>query len=266
MRAITNCPSCQTQFVVTEEQLNQHQGKVRCGSCLKVFDATQHMVAPENASGRHTSREDVEEQLRAIEAGEIAETGNEETYDPAQADTITADDQDRYFNKTKKSAKSGNAFAKRLLWLVGLILLLAAIAQSIYFLRTEIAAYYPNTKPYLLLACEKLNCSLALPRKIDFIVIDDSDMQEDPEHLGLVHLTSTLINQAGFSQAYPNIELTLTDINDTPKLRRIFKPIEYLPAHTEVTKGLAAGEEVKIKLAITTPGISVSGYRLLVSY
>ncbi|HPV31989.1 MAG TPA: zinc-ribbon domain-containing protein, partial [Methylotenera sp.] len=44
MSNITNCPNCQTQFVVSKKQLKQYQGKVRCGHCLHVFDATMHMV------------------------------------------------------------------------------------------------------------------------------------------------------------------------------------------------------------------------------
>ena len=44
MSNITNCPNCQTQFVVSKKQLKQYQGKVRCGHCLHVFDATLHMV------------------------------------------------------------------------------------------------------------------------------------------------------------------------------------------------------------------------------
>ena len=44
MSNITLCPNCQTQFVVTKKQLKQYQGKVRCGHCLHVFDATLHMV------------------------------------------------------------------------------------------------------------------------------------------------------------------------------------------------------------------------------
>jgi hypothetical protein len=147
-----------------------------------------------------------------------------------------------------------------------LVLLLTAIAQSIYYFRSEIAIYYPKIKPYLVQACEKIGCSIALPKKIDLIVIDDSDMQEDANYEGLIRLSSTLINQANFNQAYPNIELTLTDIEDIPKLRRIFKPDEYLPNHADIVKGLAAGEEVKVNLAITAQGEAVAGYRVFVSY
>ena len=152
------------------------------------------------------------------------------------------------------------------MFLLALILLLAAMLQSIYFLRNDIAIYYPSTKPFLIKICQPLACSIDLPQKIELIVIDDSDMQEDKTYAGLMRLSSTLINQAAFNQAFPNLEVTLTDTDDKPKLRRVFKPIEYLPEHADIKNGIAPNEEIKIKLAITTDNIAVAGYRIFVTY
>lgn len=40
----TKCPHCQAQFRISEEHLKQAKGQVRCGSCLKVFLATENLV------------------------------------------------------------------------------------------------------------------------------------------------------------------------------------------------------------------------------
>jgi predicted Zn finger-like uncharacterized protein len=40
----TKCPHCAAQFKIGVEQLKQAKGKVRCGSCLEVFLATQNLV------------------------------------------------------------------------------------------------------------------------------------------------------------------------------------------------------------------------------
>nr|WP_067296293.1 DUF3426 domain-containing protein [Marinobacterium profundum] len=39
---ITECPECETRFNVSEGQLKLADGKVRCGACLRVFDARAH--------------------------------------------------------------------------------------------------------------------------------------------------------------------------------------------------------------------------------
>ncbi|MDO9234130.1 MAG: DUF3426 domain-containing protein [Methylotenera sp.] len=185
--------------------------------------------------------------------------------------SIIADNRANYFDdlasKDKLTTKNINKKSRRWLWLMGaFILLICAVAQTIYFLRDNIATYYPNTKPILEKACQSLGCSVSLPKQIESIVIDDSDMQEDLNVEGVMHLSSRLINKADFNLAYPNLELTLTDSDDNPTLRRVFKPAEYLPANTDIASGLKAGETIKIKLAITTTGQTVAGYRIFVTY
>ena len=295
MSSITNCPVCQTQFVVTDEQLSQYNGKVRCGNCLNVFDATVQIVELEETQTETDSTDstDLIETISydvALEQTSQDNHGNESyineistnkdiNFESTEAKnskteqnlSFIAPSQPSNFDDLadKSKLKPKKIFKKSRIWLMvlfALILLFVAITQSVYFLRNDIAIYYPKTKPYLVQICEKLTCSIDLPKKIEFIVIDDSDIQEDADYVGLMRLSSTLINQAGFQQAYPNLELTLTDTEDKPKLRRFFKPIEYLPAHTNIAKGLAPGEEVKIKLAMTTNGETVAGYRVFVTY
>ncbi len=303
----TTCPNCQTQFAVTKKQLSQYSGKVRCGHCLHVFDATQFLVKAKTKSTASKNKTLVDASVNyeddptniiknaqdtleksigtEFEADEDEDFAISETIDystlgnhfgvvtddhlgETKPNQISANSPENLSNLAKSIPKkySANKSFSWLSLLVLLFLVLAAIAQALYFLRDEIAIYYPQTKPYLEQACAPIGCSIHLPKKIDFIVIDDSDIQEDPEYTGLIRLSSALINQAGFAQAYPNIELTLTDADDQPKLRRTFKPIEYLPKNTNIDQGLAAGEELKLKLAISAQGEIVSGYRLFVTY
>jgi len=362
MRAITHCPVCQTQFFVSEQQLDQHQGQVRCGHCLHVFDAKAHSVdalepaasdAPDLTAATTVATAIAFEAIAAdnqdstIAAAEvsahlaadaaaialpdiiettvtniaIADAVTEVTsatealtsidqpaFTPApilavptvehalaadadtesvSAGTIEADSNAvamvtaaisvdavvaavpaQYFDyltepPTAMPNKPLHVWLSRLLVF---ILLLLAIIQSLYFLRNPIAIYYPNIKPYLQQACHKLGCSIDLPKKIELITIDDSDMQEDADHAGLIDFTSTLINQAGFHQAYPNMELTLTDLDDKPTLRRLFKPREYLPALINIDAGIAPAAAVSIRLKISVTGMPVAGYRVFVTY
>lgn len=45
---ITRCPHCQTTFRIRLEQLAAAKGAVRCGSCLQVFKAANHLVSGEH--------------------------------------------------------------------------------------------------------------------------------------------------------------------------------------------------------------------------
>lgn len=362
MRAITHCPVCQTQFFVSERQLDQHHGQVRCGHCLHVFDAKTHsvtavepaasdttdltastiiasaidteLIAADNQDSTIAATEvsahlaadaattdlldilpatttdvtvvtDVTEVASANEAlinidppvfipaailaaptlehefaanvaAESVAAGSIESdtnavaivTDAVSVDTVVAADPAEYFDYLTEppAAMPSKPLHVWLSLLLVFILLLLAIIQSLYFLRNPIAIYYPNIKPHLQQACHKLGCSIDLPKKIELIIIDDSDMQEDPDHAGLIEFKTTLINQAGFHQAYPNLELTLTDLDDKPTLRRLFKPREYLPALTNTQAGIAPAEEVDVKLKISVTGMPVAGYRVFVTY
>jgi predicted Zn finger-like uncharacterized protein len=278
MRYITHCPACETQFFVTDEQLNQHEGKVRCGQCLHVFNARQQIIEPEQAAPPSSEQGEVQHAttIQPDTPFNADETGDSQTIpvaldepfliEPeASPQTYTPSHLDDFLDKTKlkKSRKPLNKW----LWIIAIILfVLFAIAQATYFLRNEIAIYYPAAKPYLTKACEVLQCRVELPKKIELIVVDDSDIQEDAERQGLIWLSSTLINQARFPQALPNLELTLTDVEDQPKLRKIITPAEYMPQDREVQQGLAANEEIRIRLPIDIKSEVLAGYRILVIY
>jgi predicted Zn finger-like uncharacterized protein len=180
--------------------------------------------------------------------------------DPIEVEDLTTN--------VKYQPKAPAIKQKRSIWPIFGVLTLAILAglQMIYFARNKIAADYPQYKPYLVQACEALNCKINLPRNLDLLAIDDSDMQEDDVHKNVIRFSSQLINNAGFAQAYPNIELTLTDIDDNPVLRKQVTPAEYLAEKTIVETGLAARDQVRVNLAINVNDLPVAGYRVLLVY
>ena len=44
--SVTRCPHCKTSFRIRDEHLKVARGAVRCGSCLEVFKATEHLISP----------------------------------------------------------------------------------------------------------------------------------------------------------------------------------------------------------------------------
>jgi len=154
-------------------------------------------------------------------------------------------------------------------WLLALLtflLVLAAIVQTAYSLRNNIASRYPQATPILEGLCQPLRCSIDLPRQVDLLSIEDSDLKDDPEHEGVLILVSILDNRASFTQALPLLELTLTDTFDHPVLRRTFTPKEYLPAGIAFERGIAAGAQIPIRLNLGIEGAKPAGYRLYVKY
>ena len=331
MNYITSCPACETQFLLTKDDLKAHRGKVQCGQCHQVFNAKNRLIevsddihsVDEYTAAEHT--DDFEENSASTEMADFNSETPTEQLEPSYvaderpisaalnevletvpnlADLSTQNEtdsnqesDDSYTDNQATSQQNADSVAeedvdidavrapifidditadpkfqltkpKRNIWLIlaVVLLLIVAILQSIYFLRSTIAVNYPQLKPHLEEACRHLNCSVSLPQHLDLLTIDDSDMQESDDYQDVINFSSLLINNARHAQAYPNIELTLTDTDDKPVLRKLVPPQDYLDSDVNIADGMSANEEVRINLAINVQNLSVAGYRVLLTY
>ncbi len=156
---------------------------------------------------------------------------------------------------------------RRLGWLWALLialLLLGLAAQMAYSMRDKLAASFPETRPFLNAVCDRLGCTVDLPRDAHQVVILGSDLQTENE-ASLV-LEVTLANRASYPMAWPVLELTLTDVEDQPLARRMFAPSEYLASSMLEAAGIQARSEVPVKLQLQSKGIKAAGYRLRMFY
>ena len=156
----------------------------------------------------------------------------------------------------------------RTVWLgiaSGVLALMLAL-QAVYFWRTTLAARLPVIQPWLAQACDALGCGVGLPQDDNAISVSSSDLLSDPAHPATIHVNLLIANQAGYVEAYPHIELTLTDTQNAIVARRIFTPKEYLPSPAKRAAGIAAGTEASVDLTLNVGTLAAAGYRVLVFY
>ena len=156
--------------------------------------------------------------------------------------------------------------ASGLFTLAALLLAVALAGQLAFRFRSEIAVTLPSLRPALELLCRAVDAELPLPRRAELISIETSDLQADPTRANLLVLNATLRNRANYGQAYPALELTLTDTHDAALARRVFAPTEYLPVMIAAGQPFAANADVAVRLWIEAKEISAAGYRLYVFY
>ncbi|MFA5826333.1 MAG: DUF3426 domain-containing protein [Gallionellaceae bacterium] len=280
--SVTQCPECSTRFRVSAEQIEAHEGIVRCGRCNAVFNASEHLhdgePSPQLSLPIATPRDEIttpeDEALVAehsidlsdfdeIAADEIAApTAEIIAEEPTLAQQIAFHDEAPAAEISEPASKS-----RRWPWLVGsLLLLLVLAAQALYFYRVEIAAQLPGLKPMLTSYCSLLKCTIPLPKKAELMGIESSDLEADPLQANVITLSALLHNRAPHTQAYPSLELSLTDMQDKVVARRTFAPAEYLKATEDEKLGLAANREMSIKLRLDTTDLKPSGYKLFLFY
>jgi len=275
MSTSTQCPQCNTRFKVSQEQLEAHQGMVRCGRCQAVFNAAEHLqddqpspqlnlpIAPEET--RQTPAEAVHEELdfSRKDTAHIKIPGKK----TGAAEPVTLAQQITFADDLNATSPEPVKKSPRWPWVVGcLLLLIVLLAQAAYFFRVELAANLPGLKPALTAYCGLLQCTVPLPQKADLVSIESSDLEADPAQSNVIILNALLHNRAPYAQAYPNLELTLTDTQDKALARRTFLPAEYLKPGEDEKQGLAVNRELSVKLNLDTTDLKPSGYRLFLFY
>ncbi|MDR2787737.1 MAG: zinc-ribbon domain-containing protein [Candidatus Accumulibacter sp.] len=146
------------------------------------------------------------------------------------------------------------------------VLSLTLAGQAVFHFRGELAVAVPGLHPVLEAFSLAVDGPLPLPKHAELVGIETSDLQTDAARGGLLVLNATLRNKAPYGQAYPSLELSLTDTQDTVIARRVFPPQDYLSAGAAASPSFAANSDVAVRLWIEATNLSAAGYRLFVFY
>jgi hypothetical protein len=150
---------------------------------------------------------------------------------------------------------------RAVLAMVALAATLALALQVAVQERDRIAAMDARARPWLMKLCAPLQCEIAPRRQIADVVIDSSSFNKARGDSS--QLTLAMKSKASIPLAMPAVELTLTDAQDQPVLRRVLLPAD-MGAPAELS---ALGEwSTAVSVVVTTGGARVAGYRLLAFY
>lgn len=220
------------------------------------------------------AEESVKPSLPSVEFPSIDEATGVKEAKPATPD-LRADQSSEVEDDEEPDAAEDVSFVKaarrRAFWrkplvrsglvVLGLVLATALAAQVAVHERNRLAAVAPQLRPLLLALCEPLGCELAPLRQIAEVVIDSSSFNKARGDSYV--LAVTMKSRSTVALEMPAVELTLTDAQDQPVLRRVL-----LPADMGAPQELAAGGEwsASVSVLVTTGGARVAGYRLLAFY
>jgi len=266
----TRCPTCQTHFRVSREQLQASSGQVRCGRCQIVFDAFATLSAqpPTAARSKGQTKAPASPPPEPPAVDEAAKPTTPERRveeeSPARPLVQTHDEvltlPDDLFGSGVVIQETG----RRWPWAAGSAVLLLLLAlQGLLFFGSELAASMPSLRGGLTQGCEWLGCRIALARVPDQLFIEASDMQVlNPTRAGEVLLTATIRNRAAVAQELPLLEVTLTDALNQTAARKVFYPAQYLDKTQQQLAAVGPDQEILVKLYLDTSDIKPTGYRL----
>lgn len=112
-------------------------------------------------------------------------------------------------------------------WLAVAALLLSLGLLSLIAERDTLAAD-ARWRPWLERTCETLPCTLSPWREPAAMQLMTRDVRPHPSVPGALLISASFRNQAQWAQPWPQLDLTLSDLNGQPIAQRQFQPDQYL--------------------------------------
>ncbi|MEY2632252.1 MAG: hypothetical protein RIR00_906 [Pseudomonadota bacterium] len=140
----------------------------------------------------------------------------------------------------------------------GLLVLALALQLAVHF-RSELSRAVPALRS----AFTAAGLEIPLPTHAEEISIESTDLQSDSAR-SLLILQASLRNKSAHAQAWPALELTLTDTHEAVVARRVLRPEDYLPAGAPAR--FEGGSDINTRLWIDAKELAAVGYRLYVFY
>lgn len=156
---------------------------------------------------------------------------------------------------------------KTALYLIAILLLVVAlIGQLAYFLRGELAAAMPGTRPLLYAMCQPLDCVVPLPKQLTRQAIVSSSLEHDTEQKSRVRLSFLLANRTTQTQTWPHVILTLSDVRESPVAQKAFPPETYLPRGVSARTGFPAQSEQEAQVELDIGSLAAASYVISIAY
>lgn len=154
----------------------------------------------------------------------------------------------------------GAARPARERWLIVAVFALAVllVLQLLLADRARLAAN-AQWRPLLATLCGALRCDLPPWREPSAFTLLQRDVRQHPTRPGALRVSATFRNDARWSQPWPRLQLTLSDVNGRAAGQRRFEAQEYLggtPGQAE----LASGESATVAMDILEPAPQIVAY------
>ena len=145
-------------------------------------------------------------------------------------------------------------------WLiVAIVILVLILLLQLLLADRDRLAGDARWRPLLTTVCGALRCDLPPWREPAAFTLLQRDVRQHPGIPGALRVTATFRNDARWAQPWPQLQLTLSDVNGRPAGARSFSAAEYLggtPGQAE----LASGETAAVAMDIMEPAPQIVAY------
>jgi predicted Zn finger-like uncharacterized protein len=252
----TQCHECLTIYKVSVDTLTQAGGHARCGHCAAVFDMLKTLteqLPPEPFL-----------QLGIHQAGEVPPQLTVPALRPQpRQDSILFNPDERASSRRPQRAtgtpafardRSGDAPTRSWPWALGTALLLLTLGAQVGYAERSVLLDDARVRPLLDRVCAGIGCRLPLRHDPSKLVLLSRDIRPHPSVPNALIISASLRNDSASAQAFPGVEITLSDLDENRIAMRRFSPQDYVGDARAVGTGMAPGSTTALVFEVLDPG------------
>lgn len=273
----TQCPSCITVYKLQAESLARARGRFRCGHCGEVFDGLERLVERLPEDGFI----DLPEEVASATPVVLAVPAMRPARQPGLSLRVTAPEKDAStwssdWSQAVREARphprpsSARAPAPRVAdrqdvpssrrWWFGSAVLTLLLGGQIAYAEREFLLQHAGTRPLLDSICQAAGCTLPMREALADIRLVSREVRPHPDAPKALLISASMVNDAAFTQAFPIVEVTLSDLSNRPIAQRRFLPSEYLAENASVSRGFPPGSTAPLVFEVADPGQSAVAF------
>lgn len=260
------CPECLTIYELDAATLAQAHGTVGCGQCGATFNAlptlTEHLpdepfenllVHPSSPAPPVLMMAVVREQppqqalFKPVPAPPVDSEAAVETEADDEPPTPFPS-----FVLHSRARPASHRHTWR--WVVACVVLALCLGAQLVWAKRKPLTANPATRPWLAQACQLFGCSLPPVRDLARLQLLSRDVRPHPNVPNALLISATVRNNAPFTQPYPVVSITLSDLDENRIAMRRFRPSEYIADPKVRAAGLAPGATAALMFEVKDPG------------
>lgn len=280
---VTRCPACNTAFRAEPSQLSAASGLVRCGNCLKVFDAKECEekttsddinidYLPYVLDGLDDMSNQVEQQLNGALNEKLEQEISREIIDSALADSAENHSKfadmldDLLDDRVPDQVDIPNPFRRdeaevierkpnrRALVIVSALLLgsLAALILWVY-VNSETLSAKASYRSALTVFCDYAQCPIAEQPSHSQIQIYDFTVHTNPQYPDQISINFLMVNLGIDIEPMPKLAIIFSDHNHQLLTQHIITPAEYLQDKPDQQPLLKVNQEIAVNMQLPNP-------------
>lgn len=297
---VTRCPACNIAFRAEPSQLSAATGLVRCGTCLKVFDAREHeekIIADEinidylpyvldgledlddvtsqlEQQLNNTLNEKLEQEIshEIIDSALANDAENHSKFADMLDDLLDNSVSDQIeipnpFREDEATAKPIEQRTVRQFIAMASVLLLGSFVALIVWahFNSESLSAKANYRPALTILCRYTQCPIAEYFDHHRIHISDFSASTDQQQPNHINIKLLMVNRTANSQRFPDLTFVFSSQNQEPITKRTITPKEYLQSPLDSESLIKTNEKIRINIQLASPSSAATNASVHVS-